>query len=282
MNLKELINFSKSKKLTAEEYEQLKADRYNASEGELNADGYDCRLCKNKGFIAEVQYQEYSQCYNTMYVDCRCRKIHSALRRLHNSGLKDVVKRYAFDTYDATEEWQRQMKDTAQKFLSDGSANHWLFMGGQNGCGKSHLCTAVAIQYIREGYDVKYMLWLDEVNKIKAVIKENQEYYKAMKELKEAQVLYIDDLFKNGKDDNGQVKAPTAADIKIAFEILNYRYNRADLITIISSERSLQELCDIDSALGGRIAERTKNGDYCVVIKKDIKRNYRLKGIKEI
>ena len=58
MNLKELISLSKSKKLTAEEYEQMKADRYNASEGELNADGYDCRLCKNKGFIAEVHYQD--------------------------------------------------------------------------------------------------------------------------------------------------------------------------------------------------------------------------------
>ena len=37
-------------------------------------------------------------------------------------------------------------------------------------------------------------------------------------------MLYIDDLFKPTYDDFGKPRSPTAADIKLAFEIINYRY----------------------------------------------------------
>lgn len=269
------------KKLSDEEYEQWKANVYNNGKGDLNEiDGYDCPECKNKGFIAEVR--DYGQYYNNVLVPCKCKKIRSALMRLKKSGLKDVVKKYTFKTFEVNEPWQNRMKETAMRFVQDNSKNHWLLIAGQSGCGKTHLCTACAVAYIKAGYDVKYMLWLDESTKIKTLIKDNQEYYKAIKELKEAEVLYIDDLFKSGKDENGQTKAPTSADVKIAFEILNYRYNNPDLITIISTERTLIELCAIDEAVGGRIAEMSKAGGYCMNIKREQARNYRLKGIEEI
>lgn len=591
--LKKRLGFASNniERMSDEEYEQWKADTYNKGIGDLNEmDGYDCPECKNKGYIAEVR--DYGSYYNNVLVPCKCKKIRSALYRLRKSGLKDVVKRYTFKEYETPETWQQRMKETALRFVSDTSQDHWLLIAGQSGCvdadteyfngkewkkiaeydgekvlqynpetkeatmtepkryisvpseklykistlrgsidqvlsedhnfayitskgnmqkkpfrevmqaheeniqgfygkietafnysgegieltdneirimcavmadgsfrkgckfcsinikkerkkerlrellsevsykeyikengysefrfyaprteksfnefwykcsqeqlriiaeevffwdgridkknrrfffstekesadfvqfalasvgiratisidnrkekpcyavcassgkstvsmvstagktkakitevkpkdgkqycfevetgylvlrrngrifitgnsGKTHLCTACAVHYIKAGYDVKYMLWLDESTKIKTLVTDNQEYYKAMKELKEAEVLYIDDLFKLGKDESGNAKAPTAADIKIAFEILNYRYNNPDLITIISTERSLQELCDIDEAVGGRIAERTKKGNYCMIIKKDLKRNYRLKDIQE-
>lgn len=266
-------------KLTDKEYEEVKAKLYNASEGELNEDGYDCRICRNKGFVATVEYQDYCKCYNTIHVPCKCQKTHAALNRLAKSGLKDVVKRYSFDSYEATEEWQKQMKDTALAYIKDNN-DKWLLMSGQVGSGKSHLCTAVAVQYIRDGHDVKYMSWITDTNILKAKMKDHQEYNKMIEGYMTADVLYIDDLYKAGKDDNGNVKAPTAADIKIAFEILNYRYNNVGMTTIISSERTLQELCDIDEAVGSRIAEKAKG--YCVTIKRDNARNYRLRGIKEI
>ena len=37
------------------EYQMQMADFYNNSVGDLNTiDGYDCKVCKNKGFIAKV------------------------------------------------------------------------------------------------------------------------------------------------------------------------------------------------------------------------------------
>ena len=62
-------------------------------------------------------------------------------------------------------------------------------------------------------------------------------------------ILVIDDLFKNGAAD---------ADVRIIFEILNYRYlNRLPII--ISSEMVSFELLDIDEAIGSRIREMCKD-----------------------
>lgn len=269
-------------KMTDEEYEQWKADVYNSGVGDLNEkDGYDCPECKNKGFIAEVK--DCGMYFTQTLVPCKCKKIRSAIWRLNRSGLKDIVKKYTFKNFETPEHWQEQIKKAVIKFAGDSSNNHWLLIAGQSGCGKTHLCTACAVSYIKAGYDVKYMLWLDEVTKIKsAKVNDTHEYIRLMKELKEAEVLYIDDLFKLGKDESGQAKMPTAADISIAFEVLNYRYNNPDAITIISTERSLNELCDIDEATAGRIAEYTKKGGYCINIKRDSSRNWRLKDITDI
>ena len=47
-------------------------------------------------------------------------------------------------------------------------------------------------------------------------------------------------------------------DVNLAFEIINARYNTSGLITLISSERTLDELMRIDEATASRIYERTK------------------------
>jgi DNA replication protein DnaC len=191
------------------------------------------------------------------------------------------VKDYTFDKYEAEEPWQQTIKATAQRFLQD-DRNTWFFIGGQSGAGKTHICTAIAVHYIRNGKEVKYMLWRDEITKVKAVVNDPEQYGELMKALKETDVLYIDDLFKGGKGEDGQYKPPTAADINAAFEIINYRYNNPNLITIISSERTLVELNEIDEAIAGRIAERAKESGYCINLKKDKSRNWRMKGVGEI
>jgi len=100
------------------------------------------------------------------------------------------------------------------------------------------------------------MLWRDESVKLKATVNDAVQYEKMMQELKTVEVLYIDDFFKIGQMDGG-IQKPTAADISLAFEILNYRYNHADKVTIISSESTLEEIFAIDAAVGGRIGERS-------------------------
>lgn len=270
------------KPMSAKDYEQWKCDKYNSSVGNLNdADGYNCDICKNKGYIAEVRENEMFHYWSETHVPCKCQRVRNAIRRLNRSGLKDVVKKYTFDKYEVTEPWQQSIKTAAQRFCNDPD-NHWLFIAGQSGSGKSHLCTAATVHYIRKGNDAVYMLWRDDIAKIKAVGNDAIEREKLVKPLKETPVLYIDDLFKMGKDRNGNVEPPTPTDVNIAFEIINYRYNNPGLITIISSERTLTELCQIDEAVAGRIAEQTKDAGYCLNIKHDPARNYRMKGIMEL
>ena len=266
--------------MTEQEYEQRKCDRYNAEEGDLHiADGYECALCKNKGFTAEVR-EVYNHWSETL-IPCKCQRARKAIHRLNRSGLQNVVKKYTFDKYEAVEPWQQSCKAAAMRFCKDAEHN-WLFIAGQSGSGKTHLCTAATVHFIRKGNDAQYMLWRDDIAKIKAVGTDAVEREALVKPLKETPVLYIDDLFKMGKDRNGNVEPPTPTDVNIAFEIINHRYNNPQLITIISSERTLTELCQIDEAVAGRIAERTKEAGYCLNIKRDPARNWRMRGLEEI
>lgn len=117
------------------------------------------------------------------------------------------------------------------------------------------------------------MLWRDDIVKIKGAVTDSEEYSRIIDQFKTVDVLYIDDLFKTGKAADNSVQKPTGADINVAFEIINYRYNNPSLLTIISSELTEDELIDIDEAIGGRIYERAK----AFTIGKSRDRNYRIK-----
>lgn len=260
--------------------EQTSCDFFNESKGFLNeADGYNCDICKNKGGI--MRLKETDDNFYQVYTPCKCMKFRGMLKKLKRSGLARSIKEYSFEKYETKEPWQENLKRQAIKFTKD-DQNTWFYIGGQSGCGKTHLCTAITAHYLRQNKSAFYMLWRDEITKIKSLITDNELYEKIISELKTVEVLYIDDMFKMGKDQNGQVQSPTSADINIAFEIINYRYNNRDLVTIISSERSIHDIMDIDEAVGGRIFERCNKGEYVFDIKKDAKKNYRKAAIVEI
>ena len=146
---------------------------------------------------------------------------------------------------------------------------------GQSGCGKTHLCSAVAVQLLKDGMGLRYMVWRDELRKLKAVAN-SPEYGEMLDEWKTVRVLYIDDFFKAARDQYGRMQ-PSEADVRIAFELLNYRSNDKSLLTIISSELSLDEIADIDEAIAGRIAQHAAG--HCVTVAPDRGKNYRLKGV---
>lgn len=268
--------------LTPKEREQQKVDAYNATVGDLDKeDGYQCDICKNKGHVAIVTHNEQFDYYMEALLACKCCRIRNAIRRLNRSGLKARVKDCTFDRYEAQEGWQQTIKAKAQEFAA-GHGDDWFFIGGQSGAGKTHICTAAAIAKLKQGRELRYMEWREEVPKIKASITEAAKYAETMQELKTVDVLYIDDLFKNGRGADGNVALPTAADINLAFEIINYRCNQPELITIISSERTLAELVEIDEAVAGRIAQRSKKNGYCINLKRDARKNWRMRGMTEL
>lgn len=270
------MDYEKVSSFTDEEYIQFKCNTYNSESGNLNEnDGYNCDKCKNKGLISEPKFENgtwYEVCR-----ECQCKKIRVALMRLAKSGLKDIIKKYTFDKYETNEQWQDTLKRTAMSYASEQKG--WFFIGGQSGAGKTHLCTAICGAMLKSGKSVKYMLWRDDITRIKSSVTDASAYEKLISEYKNTDVLYIDDLFKNGRGNDGKVQYPTGADIQVAFEILNYRYNTPSLLTIISSERDLYSLAQIDQALAGRISEMSFDNGYGFNIKEDIKKNHRLKGL---
>lgn len=260
-----------SSPLSEKEWEQYKVDDWNKTAGNRNEeDGYNCSICKNKGMIAKLVDHgngKYSHCF----ADCKCVETRRSIMRMKRSGLKDVIKDYTFDKFIDTEPWQQSIKAAAMEYAKDPKG--WFALCGQVGCGKTHLCTAICREFLLAGRKVVYMLWRDEIVKIKANVNDAEAYNALIDKYKTADVLYIDDLFKTGKAADNVPQKPTVADINAAFEIINYRYNNPSMLTIISSELTEDELLDIDEAVGSRIYERAK----AITIGRDRSRNYRIK-----
>lgn len=204
---------------------------------------YACPGCQDKGYIVWRNGNG-----EVMSRECACEIKRRNLERIKRSGLDGLLDRYTFESYQTPEEWQKAVKSSAEQYM-DGYKGHWFFIGGDSGAGKTHICTAICGKLMDAGVPVRYMQWRADVLPIKAVANDEERYRTAIDPIKRIKALYIDDLFK------GKV---TDGDINIAFEILNHRYIDQGKITIISSELTLDRIIDIDSAIGGRIAERAK------------------------
>lgn len=204
--------------------------------------GYDCSECNNTGAITRnVDGQLFTR-------ECKCMAIRRSLRRIRNSGMTDMLSRYTLENYKTPDKEREKIKRLAERFLE--SESDWLYISGRSGSGKTHICTAICSKMIEAGIEVYYMSWRDESVNLKSSITDTELYEQKMKKLKTVRTLYIDDFFKGN---------PTDADVRLAYEIINARYNDTALWTIISSELDIKEILSIDEALGGRIYERAKN-----------------------
>ncbi|MCQ2743498.1 MAG: DnaA/Hda family protein [bacterium] len=253
--------------------DERKENSLNREIGHLNdEDGYNCELCNNRGNFYIVKGNDIR------LRECKCMITRRVLRRLEKSGLRNLINKCTFANYTTENKWQEDILNKAKNVRNSGM---WFFIGGQSGCGKTHLCTAICGDFLKNGEDVMYMVWVNEIKIIKNSVLDFEEHNRLMNKYRGASVLYIDDFFKNGRGVNGDVQPPTASDIQMAYDIINYRYNN-NLVTIISSERTIDKIAEIDEAIAGRIAERCGFGENTVNIGKDGLKNYRLRYMQMI
>jgi len=250
----------------------------NAGTGNLNAiDGYDCPKCLNRGDFTEVERLEDGMPH--MYLRrCECQIARASIRRMKASGLSELIGRYTMAAYRTDEPWQQTIKDKAQAFAREESPM-WWYIGGAVGSGKTHICTAICRMFLGQNRTVFYSLWTDEITRLKAIRYDDaDEYARTMERLKCCEVLYLDDLFKRTPGKYGDGGTPSDADVTILYDILNYRYiNRKR--TLISSERYLDEITDIDEGIGSRIVEMARG--YVVTVGRGTGKNQRMtEGVK--
>ena len=246
------------------------ADEWNKTDGG-DGDGYDCKVCRNKAAVARVVDKGDGR-YERIFEDCACAPIRKAIRHMKDSGLQHIIRDCTFDRFVEDDPWQAALKVAAMDYAK--SPRGWFFIGGQSGAGKTHICTAICRALLLKGRKVVYMLWRDEIVRIKEVASAGSEVSAILDRYKNADVLYIDDLFKTGRSFDAQMQRPTVADINYAFEIINYRGLNPELLTIISSELTTHELLDIDEAVGGRIIEHST----AINISRGRDRNFRVRG----
>ena len=204
-------------------------------------------------------------------VPCECRDIRIAEDILKQSGISEEFRKKTFDNFNYS--YDIQVIDAYSKAtryysnfsnIRDTRRNSFLALG-QVGSGKTHLSLAIANKLMDDGIGVVYMGYRDVIMRFKQNVMNEEEYNKLMNRYKRAKVLLIDDLFK------GSV---TKSDVNIIFEIVNFRYFN-NLPMIVSSEKDVEELLDIDEAIGSRLVEMGK--DYMVVIR-GRKLNFRVYG----
>lgn len=234
--------------------EENKVDSYNEMVGSLT--GFDCPICKNKGSTAYLRDGIFTT------KDCVCLNKRRSLKRMEESGLKPVLEAYTFDNYETPDSWQKTALQKALSFALN--PNGWFVIAGSPGTGKTHLCTAICGTLLDQNKSIRYMLWREEAPKLKSLVTDTENYQKLMQDYKTCDVLYIDDFWKGSVTD---------ADINLSFELLNSRYNDRSKITILSGEKTVEEMLDIDEAIGSRIYERSKGN----LIKTPEGKNYRLR-----
>lgn len=253
--------------MTNEEQKLFEVMQYNNSVGDLT--DYNCPKCKNKGYIKYINDMGY-----VIDKECSCMKVRKIIQRLKTCGLSNLFNIYSFDKYKTNEIWQKSVLEQAKRFINDKDIA-FVFLGS-SGVGKSHICTALSKELILKGYSFRFMNWINEINNIKSNRMHPEIYNKIMWELKNVEVLYIDDFLKTDSDTK-----PTSADLSIALEIINYRYNLSRgnekrFVTILSSEKSIEQIRGYDEALAGRIKEMA--GKYFINLFGENK-NYRFKEV---
>lgn len=244
---------------------QLKVEAYNELTGDLRY--INCPECKNKGYIAVID----SEGQEAMR-ECSCMKTRRLYHNLECSGLQGVYERYRLENFNDTEAWQTEILCKAKAYIQSvmSGCSFWLYVGGQRGSGKSHICTAVSGRLIALGKTVLFKLWQEIVSEYRAKTYKDDERREYLHKLYSCDVLYIDDFLKcrsrNDLDYN----------YDLAFQILNARYNSRKP-TVISSELTVSDLAKEDSALSGRIVEMADNGEYTLNIGSDPEKDMRVK-----
>ena len=221
---------------------QLRVDTYNQSPGKDDGTEIHCNICKDRGDFAFLDDEGFFTIR-----PCKCAGTRLTVKRIQQQGLFDIAKSKTISNFQTNTKTQKALKDIVTQYLNEQNPR-WMILCGQSGAGKTHLCTATFVQLsLDRGLDGQYLLWNSDGRRIKADAKEGDE--RRLNDFKRCSLLYIDDLFKCKRGFE-----PSDADVRLAYEILDYRYNHK-LMTIISTEMLMEDIRDLDEAIFRRIRE---------------------------
>jgi DNA replication protein DnaC len=206
-----------------------------------------------------------------VYKPCECAEKKRIDRAFKTSKITWEFQKKTFDNFDLSGRAPivNDAYHCAQHYVSHfqeikGERQNSIALLGRPGCGKTHILCAIANALMSTGIQVLYFPWVEGFNEIKDDLSVMEERIRKMQRV---DVLFIDDMWK-GRD------KPTPFQIEQIFAVLNYRYMEHKPV-MISSERDIDQMCDIDEALGSRINEMCK--DYRVLLKGGRELNYRLR-----
>lgn len=208
---------------------------------------FECDVCEDReGFIVKQDGQEF-------WRHCEACFMKKKIQRLLKSSriTEKFREQYTFQRfhYQDRPEVVQVAYMIAKEYLTNFEANvtrrdNGIALLGRPGAGKTHLLGAITNGLLAKGIGVVYFPWVDGLNDLKG---DWETINNKVEHLKNAEVLFIDDLFKGRK-------VVTDWQLEQLFEILNYRYLNF-LPIMISSEKSIEQMNSIDEGIGTRIFE---------------------------
>ncbi|WP_339283704.1 ATP-binding protein [Paenibacillus sp. FSL R5-0486] len=240
---------------------------------------YRCKHCKDElGWIKRVPLSDKPFDYMDKWEDCPCTKDRAIERLMKSSHITEKFRQKTLTNFitDGLPELVKESHQAAVEYVSSYAAikdtpQNSMALLGKSGAGKTHVLMGVSNNLLKKGVGVLYFPYIEGFSELK----DNMDTVGTrLQQLKQVEVLFIDDLFKGGKKDKVTgIKMPSDWEVEKMIEVINHRYLEQKP-TLISSERDIADLCDIDEALGGRIHEMCK--DYMVIITGGLEMNYRL------
>jgi len=208
---------------------------------------------------------------------CECAKQDRMNNLLKSSEITDEFKRLGFQNF-ATDGKPQVIQDAYNCSLTYfkefqticSNRKNSIALLGQPGAGKTHLLMAISNNLMKKlSVSVMYFPFVEGCDDLRS---DFNALDAKLERMKKVDVLFIDDLF---KPINGEPRA-SSFEIGKLYAVINYRFLNHKPI-LVSSELTVDELVDIDEALGTRIYQMCR--DFIVLIKGDRKvLNHRLVG----
>lgn len=230
-----------------------------------------CELCNDRGGFFTKRWNEELGYEYEAWIPCECSNQAKIRNLFKASRISEEFQAKSFDNFILTGRPSSVhgayecAKTYAANFdsIKDTRKNSIAIMG-RPGSGKTHLLMAVANYLIQHRVPVMYFPWVEALNNLKDDFSKLDE---RIRQMQTVPVLYIDDLFKGRK-------MPTEFQLEQLFAVVNDRYlNKRPML--ISSEKMMDEIIDLDEGLGSRLAEMCM--DYTVFMIGGRELNYRLR-----